>query len=177
MDDLMRTLLGLAVIVAGCGALRADPILPNDIVASALAQAECTVPLDDASDNMSLQHLCRGLKLVEVSCLSGAYNFASILFAVDLNKVEKARLLRFQTWADKSFKPTYVLTLPTFDPKTQRLTSFHKGRGVGDCGTMGQWLWSGSDFKMTDYWNKETCDGKEFGFGTNVAKWRVFPKR
>jgi hypothetical protein len=174
---MMRTLLVLAGTLLGCGSLWADDILPSNVVASGLEKSECMVPLEDAVANLSVQNLSRGLKLVEVSCTTGAYNFDSILFAVDLRQPAKARLLRFQIWEERSFKPTYTLTSPTFNVGTLKLTSYHKGRGLGDCGTMGEWRWNGTDFTMTGYWNKENCDGKEFGFGTNVARWRIFPKR
>ena len=41
-----------------------------------------------------------------------------------------------------------ALTNPHFDPDTMTLSSFDKGRGLGDCGTYEQWVWDGKAFRM-----------------------------
>jgi hypothetical protein len=54
------------------------------------------------------------------------------------------------------------------------MRSFAKGRGAGDCGTIGEWKWTGSDFKLARYWSKPDCDGEPFD---DDAKWQVFPPK
>jgi hypothetical protein len=49
-----------------------------------------------------------------------------------------------------------------------------KGRGPGDCGSAGEWAWTGREFKMTGYWDKPNCDGEEFD---RDERYRVFPPR
>ena len=37
---------------------------------------------------------------------------------------------------------------PIFDAKTMTLSSFSKGRGLGDCGTSEDWVWDGKTFRL-----------------------------
>ena len=166
----------LVVILAACfvTATHAEPVpVSHKAIEAGWKQAECSVELKDEKERDG-EDLGNGLKLVEVTCWRAAYQAGSILFAVDPKKPDEARLLRFQTWNGKKFEPAFSLTDPSYDPKTKKLTSAHKGRGVGDCGSIGNWAWSGSEFKMTAYWNKDKCDGKEFD---TAKRWQVFPKR
>lgn len=51
----------------------------------------------------------------------------------------------------------------SYDPEKRELTSFYKGRGLGDCGTYHRWSVSdfdiGSLFRLEEMLNKEDCDG------------------
>ena len=51
----------------------------------------------------------------------------------------------------------------SFDPEKRELTSFYKGRGLGDCGTFHRWSVSefdvGSLFRLEEMLNKDDCDG------------------
>jgi hypothetical protein len=60
------------------------------------------------------------------------------------------------------------------------MRSFHKGRGVGDCGDIGEWRWNGKDFVLRIFWRKADCDGEPFeaeGSDDAPDKWRVYPPR
>jgi len=47
--------------------------------------------------------------------------------------------LSFQTVDDdKKLETVYSLTLPRLDAKTKILSTYHKGRGVGDCGEISE---------------------------------------
>jgi len=165
----------LAVLAAPAAAK--ETYLPRGVIAAGLETADCELPIDQVTE-FDPQDLGGGLKLVQVSCWSAAYNFGGILFAVDPKAREKARLLQFQTVGDeKKLETVYSLTLPTFDAKTKVLSTYHKGRGVGDCGEIGEWRWTGKDFNLTGYWNKADCDGKVFDNDNRDPKWRVFPFR
>ena len=176
---MVRNALGLTWIVAWAGAAVAQaPAIPDRLIESALKQAECNVDLADSNKSATVTKIDAKHTLVELSCLQAAYNFSSILFAVPAGAPDKARLLRFQTWDGKRFEWTYSLTFATYHEKTKRLTMFHKSRGPSDCGAAGEWQWVGSDFKMINFWYKDPCDGKLFGFGTDdFDKWRIFPKK
>lgn len=152
----------------------ADPVkIPFKVVEAAFKTAKCTNELkDEELDNVS--DLGGGLKLVEVYCWRAAYQAGSIFLAVDPKAPGKARLLRFQMWGKQRSTAVYSLTSPDFDPQTKKLASFHKGRGMGDCGGMGEWKWTGANFKLTGYWFKENCDGQPFD---DDKKWRVFPPK
>ena len=55
--------------------------------------------------------------------------------------------------------PPNMLINESFDPKTMVLTSFAKGRGIGDCGTLTEWVWTGSTFALLDASGIEACPG------------------
>ena len=46
-----------------------------------------------------------------------------------------------------------------FDPETLTLSSFFKGRGLGDCGTAGIWRWDEFAFRLEAFYAKSECDG------------------
>jgi hypothetical protein len=54
------------------------------------------------------------------------------------------------------------------------MSEFVKDRGVGDCGSIGHWRWSGAAFKLTAYWVKSDCDGEPLA---PDDQYQVFPKR
>ena len=168
-----RKALAILVFVLFAGHARAaDPVtIPFQLVEAAFKSAECTNELTD-EPRTDVEDLNGRLKLVEIYCWKAAYQSGSIFFAVDPAAPEKARLLRFQVWSKKGLVWTYSLTEPDYEPKTKKLSSFHKGRGVGDCGSMGTWKWLNGDFKLAGYWFKENCDGTPFD---NDKKWRVYP--
>jgi hypothetical protein len=39
------------------------------------------------------------------------------------------------------------------------LSSFHKGRGIGDCGAIWGWAWTGKTFRLTAYATMPECRG------------------
>ena len=171
---LRAIVLAIGVIGAAAAVTAQAGVLPRAQLAAGLKTAGCELPIEQSITAVTEASLGGGLSLVEVPCWAAAYNFGSILFVVDARAPAKARLLSLRTWSGGALSETYDLTLPQFDPSTRVLRSYHKGRGVGDCGESGQWLWTGSRFKLTGYWNKPDCDGKVF---TRAAKWRVYPPR
>lgn len=46
-----------------------------------------------------------------------------------------------------------------YDAKTQTLSSFSKGRGIGDCGAMDAWVWTGKDFALARESSMPECRG------------------
>ena len=42
---------------------------------------------------------------------------------------------------------------------TGQLSSFNKGRGIGDCGSNGQWRWDGERFHLASYAMMGDCRG------------------
>ena len=151
------------------------PAVPPKLIERALQVPECSVTPKEAADSVETASLGGRLKLVTVSCWRAAYNFGSVLFVLDPAAPDKARLLSFQIYSQKKFVKTHQLSNADYDEKTRTLGSFHKGRGVGDCGSIGEWKWTGANFKLTGYWYKEDCDGEPFD--SDDKKWRVYPPR
>jgi hypothetical protein len=169
----------LCCLFAQSVAAQQKVVLPKALVEDAFKKAECELDLDEALGNAeSVGELSDGLRLVEVYCWRAAYNSGSILFALDPAAPDKPRLLSFRTLGAKNnLISTFQLSSPGYDEKTKILNSFHKGRGVGDCGTAGEWRWNGKDFELKRYWNKDKCDGQVFDVDEHPARYLVYPPR
>ena len=176
----MRFLAVLGVFSFAAAAQAQQTILlPKPLVAEAFKKADCSVEIDEVIKDLEyLGNLSGEMKLVEVYCWRAAYNFGSILFAVNPKEPAKARLLRFKTLGEcGKLIDTYQLSSPSYDEKTKKLGSAHKGRGVGDCGSIGEWRWRGKDFVLTRYWNKDECDGEPFDSEDQLDKYLVYPPK
>src|SRR5262245_584075 len=166
----------LAVVLFAYTARAADPIkIPFKVIQAAFKQAECTTELQD-EDRSEVQELGGGLKLVEIYCWRAAYQAGSIFLAVDPKAPDKARLLRFHLWSDETKRLVVGSTLsnPNLDEEKKMMSAGHKGRGVGDCGTAGEWKWTGRDFMLMRFWSKPDCDGQPFD---DDRRWQVYPPR
>ena len=176
----MRLIAILLVLLFAQSALAQQKVqLPKGLVEDAFKKAECELDLDEAIKDLETSgELSGGLHVVEVYCWRAAYNFGSILFALDPAAPEKARLLSFRTLGAKNnLISTFQLSSPGYNEKTKTLSSSHKGRGVGDCGTSGEWRWNGKDFELKRYWNKDKCDGQVFDVDEDPTRYLVYPPR
>jgi hypothetical protein len=165
----------LTVSLTASAAGPEKPVLPPDVVAAALKRAQCTVAVDEAAV-IGTERLSGRLELVELRCWRGAYNVGSILFAVPDDRPQDARLLTVERWQDGRIQPSYSVSSPGYDRATRTLSSNHQARGTGDCGTIGEWQWTGWHFRLLNVWNKDRCDGEPFEWESR-DKWQVFPRR
>jgi hypothetical protein len=177
-----KPMLGAAaLLMVACATASAEtkaPKIPNAVLTAAMKKGDCSLKLKEAIEGIDTSQLAPKLQLVEVPCWRAAYQAGSIMLAVDPAAPAKARLLQFQHFANKKLTTSYSLTMPAFDEATKKLRSFHKGRGLGDCGTSGEWTWTGSDFKLTGYWVKDPCDEEPMeDEGDGAEKWRVYPPK
>ena len=79
-----------------------------------------------------------------VVCSRGAYNVIYSLFLTDeIGGDVKALQVPY---ADG--ERTAELMNIDFDAETQTLTNFDKGRGLGDCGALTSWVWTGKAFAL-----------------------------
>lgn len=104
--------------------------------------------------------------LVLMSCGSGAYNFSSTAYIGEIKGDEKDGA----TWA---FRPaTYdlqpgwggeerppLLVNAHWDEERQILSSFAKGRGLGDCGSAESYVWDGEEFRLIEASSMQECRG------------------
>lgn len=94
---------------------------------------------------------------------SGAYNFAYGFLVGPAANPLAARAVSFR-WPIKiaGFQqddPAETITNPSFDEKTMTLSSFQKGRGIGDCGGEDQWVWDGKTFRLAAVRIMSECRG------------------
>lgn len=175
----MRVLFALLALVAAAYCARAaETPVPRSVIEAAFKTADCGLELKEALDSIQRpQDLGAGLRLLQVKCEHGPYNVTSILIAFDSKRPRTARLLRFRIVDEKrQLAWQYSLTFAEYDPKSRRLRSFHKSRGLGDCGSAGSWRWTGKEFKLERYWIKADCDAEVFDDNLK-DEWRVFPPR
>lgn len=114
----------------------------------------CEAPDPDMTD--SAWPLGGTLRLVGLVCSRGAYNVASGFWLVNGTDVTKARKVAFPQLGGT---PDNGLTNADFDPKTGVISYFNKARGIGDCGTLGSYAWTGSTFAMTALSEMGECRG------------------
>jgi hypothetical protein len=84
---------------------------------------------------------------------SGAYNYHYGLLIATGGNGTTARAVKFE-WpvkiGDIQTDPGYetIAVNPSFDTKTMTISTFGKGRGLGDCGTTDEWVWDGKSFRL-----------------------------
>ena len=102
--------------------------------------------------------------LVLISCGSGAYNFSSAPYIGEYRKdspgdwtFTPARFDRQPTWGGEGNQP--LLVNASWDEQDQTLSSYGKGRGLGDCGSAENYVWDGDRFRLIDASAMDECRG------------------
>ncbi len=96
-----------------------------------------------------------GRTLILVPCGAGAYNFSSKPVIATGKSYVLAPFDLAPDWGGGDIE----LVNAGFDAKTATLSSFAKGRGVGDCGTSQTWVWDGTRFRLTEMTRMDECRG------------------
>jgi hypothetical protein len=75
----------------------------------------------------------------------------------------QAKRLTFETVDETTGKVVATLKSVTdpdgLDDGSPEMSSFHKGRGIGDCGATWTWAWTGKTFRLTAYATMPDCKG------------------
>jgi hypothetical protein len=153
----------------------AAPTLPVVAAAPAVAQTGLTATqLPDAVEDLDPVRTCRtdtdfnpdfqydiqqyrlaaDTVLWGVPCFMGAYN-TGYLYVLTDNAGASPRIVSLPTTGEAMETPIN----PEYDPATRRLEAFGKGRGLGDCGTVHQWIWTGRAFVLEHERRMEACMG------------------
>lgn len=125
---------------------------------------------DDLTDDNQLKEqdiveaLTTSMALVGIDCANGAYNERIQFWTVPVADVSKARPVVFK---EENGKPrgkddayaTNEVVNPTFDNKTGMLETSDLGRGIGDCGAVASYVWTGQNFTLTHAAFMGTCKG------------------
>ncbi len=101
--------------------------------------------------------------LVMLNCGAGAYNFSSGIYVGQADKTGK------WTFAPATFdygasgfnadSKIPILINAEWDAATQTISSYAKGRGLGDCGSSESWVWDGTMFRLTRATAMGECRG------------------
>jgi hypothetical protein len=98
----------------------------------------------------------------ECRAMSGAYNAWSALLIAPRGRPEAARVVQLPyprgEVANEGIEK-HLIVNAGFDEKTQKLAMFSKSRGPGDCGSAGEWVFDGKEFRLTRYQTMPVCAG------------------
>jgi hypothetical protein len=150
----------------------AAPTLPVVTPAPAMAQAGADSPLPAAVEALPRVQECRAdtvpgyrqtvdsyrldadTRLWGVPCFTGAYNVGYLYVLTD-NAGAAPRIVSLPTTGEAMETPIN----PDYDPATRRLSAFGKGRGIGDCGTVHEWVWTADGFVLARERVMDRCLG------------------
>ncbi len=102
--------------------------------------------LSDEQKQFSVTPLTGDRKLVTGNCFTGAYNMGDGAWVMD-----------------NSLSHVYQYVNYILNQEGNKLLFMMKGRGVGDCWTGAEWLWTGKEFTQTYRYDAGQCKG--FGGG------------
>jgi hypothetical protein len=145
------------------------------VESSVCAGERIGVTEDSAHISLGKQDAGNFRVLLQVSCGNGAYNMAVAPYvgsSADGKKWSlRAGALRLSgSGAMKGMDGVKLLSNPSWDAATQQLSSFHKGRGLGDCGTAETYVWDGA---MCSAWSKPSAMDECRGSTEWMQLWRA----
>ncbi|WP_299343956.1 DUF1176 domain-containing protein [uncultured Maritalea sp.] len=148
--------------------------LPNEIIAKHAKNENCD-PLTELvhGEDWQVHQVNNSTLLYMVPCSAGAYNFSYAFYRQSVDNGDISKLLFVDYWDSLGWTGTDVLFNAGFDPQTRILTSYYKGRGLGDCGTAGEWQWQEYGFKMLKFFAKSECDG--YADDADMSFPQIFP--
>jgi hypothetical protein len=102
-----------------------------------------------------------GATLYVLGCEMYAYNSLVKAYIVDAYETKIVSVAEVMT--DGSITATNNLMGGGFDPETNLLGTFQKGRGVGDCGSAAEYKYNpeNQNFVLIEARLKDTCDGED----------------
>ncbi|MGC6387649.1 DUF1176 domain-containing protein [Ewingella sp. S1.OA.A_B6] len=116
--------------------------------------------LEPSEREVHLYALSNDKALMTVNCDIGAYNLFVLGFTVSRQtpyKTEDLALNMPFKLGDDEQAPELINA--DFDQKTGELSTFDKGRGIGDCGVSSRWIYDGRQFQLTSFASEPVCDG------------------
>ena len=103
----------------------------------------------------SAAHLSDGVYLWGVECFRGAYNLGQRFWITGEDGADP----RPANLPTASGEATNELVNAAFDPASGTLDAFARGRGLGDCGVIQEWAWTGQAFVLTREVSMPECAG------------------
>jgi Protein of unknown function (DUF1176) len=96
------------------------------------------------------------LLIVTWLCGSGAYNLYSNIMIVDDAGQIRPAIFDYDNGITGD-GPSNVLVNVGWDDGNRMLKSFIKHRGIGDCGRLDRYIWSGEKFMLSEQWAMPEC--------------------
>lgn len=134
--------------------------IPVTLRAAMDKQTDCASVYAGGEGELPATHayaLGGGKTLALLPCGSGAYNFSSVPFIVERGKAVVARFDQVPGWTESEGIATLVNG--GWDPAKAELSSYTKGRGLGDCGSSETYVWDGAMFRLVEMRAMGECRG------------------
>jgi hypothetical protein len=109
------------------------------------------------------------LALVPLACASGAYNAVAVALVIPDRAAPRPAPFDYSLGGTIEAGDEHLVVGADWDPATRRLSTFHKGRGLGDCGTGQEWVWDGARFRLVF----EEAMGECRGSVDYITTWRA----
>lgn len=146
---------GLTPVAADQGA---TVEIPTDLLDRLRADPECD-PLESLANGRDFQvgKIDAERTLYILPCWSGAYNFGSKVFVA--SEAEGSEMQYFSSFYPHMgmIAASYVVNA-SYDEATRTLSGYTKARGIGDCGSAGEWVWTDFGFALKTFRYKECSD-------------------
>ncbi len=130
-------------------------------------QAECDLP-DGVDATPQTAAIGAGKTLVMLPCSTGAYNLSSALFVMDDAGVTPARTDAVSGFTEGD-TPGPIAFVVNGDVADGVLTSYAKGRGIGDCGVSQSFVWDGTMLRLSKQEIMDECRGNT----DTIPVWRT----
>ena len=144
--------------IAAAPAVDQSHLPPPPLLAAVTAIDDCEAS-DAAKDSEHLvARLAPGVILFGPLCSLGAYNEVNVFFLGDEHGGNLKRIsFPSPPGADQARQDELMNV--GYDPKTRTLSSFAKGQGLGDCGSVDAWVWDGHAFQLLTEIEIAACRG------------------
>ncbi|WP_109317009.1 DUF1176 domain-containing protein [Pseudovibrio ascidiaceicola] len=160
------TVLFAALLTSSLHAEPVEPVTQHDpsILNRYINMLDAAYPCDwedayDLTGNYVLQ-FSKDVQVLEFACSVSPYNMAHLYIRVDSKQPNKAKLLTFERPKQEDNSDPDVVFNGVWDIKTGDLTSFMKGRGLGDCGTYEVHKFTSDGYPhLIEFRAKPQCDG------------------
>jgi hypothetical protein len=137
-----------------------DPASAAAIIGPDYAQCDDTAPpIEPVAHRLDNGH---SMVMIHHPCGNGGYNYFSTVMIVD----EQGRATAAPFEVDPGFggeegqPPGNMVVNVSYDEASRTLTSYVKGRGIGDCGSISDFVWDGHRFALSAQLLMSECRGR-----------------
>lgn len=149
-----------------------DAGIPDIVLAYHERTSDCEIYDHDRSRELGshIEQLNPTSILYALPCTAHAYNVTYRLYIREIGEIGGIRTLYFADYSpDTAWSGTDLLFNITVEG--DRLAAVYKGRGLGDCGTLGEWRWNQYEYRLVRYAVESECRGVQ------PDKWpTIFPR-
>lgn len=123
------------------------------------AASECESEFAEGPPKVEGHAIGGGKTLALLPCGAGAYNFMTVPFLISGGGKPVLAQFDFAPGMSEAGANMPMLVNADWDPKTGRLSSYSKGRGLGDCGSAEEYVWDGTRFRLVEARQMIECRG------------------